>query len=121
MNDEEDNVSHNNVEKRLCHYLKEFHSGREKAVSSKELEAAFSMKGTEIRKTVNALRCAGNPICSDSFGYYFAATQEEIRATVLQLNSRITKIAKARNGLLSSDSVRWTGEILSKGGTACAE
>ncbi len=114
-------MSQDNVEKRLCHYLKEFHSGRGKAVSSKELEAAFSLKGTEVRKAVNALRCAGYPICSDSLGYYFASSQEEIRATVMQLNSRITKIAKARNGLLSSDSVRWTGSINFEGGKASAE
>jgi hypothetical protein len=35
-------------------------------------------------------------------GYYYAQTQDEVNATVAQLNGRITKIANAKNGLLAS-------------------
>ncbi len=59
------------------------------------------MKGTEIRRIVNSLRCKGEPICSDLDGYYYADNQLEINATIAQLSSRIQKIAQARDGLLN--------------------
>lgn len=91
--------SQSNMEKAFCDYLKMNCRGSDKAVSSKTLEAAFCVKGTEIRKMVNSLRCKGQPICSDFYGYYYAANQHEIDATVAQLNSRIRKIAQAKDGL----------------------
>lgn len=90
------------IDKALCEYLKRYHRGQENAVSSKELEAAFHVKGTELRRAVNRLRCDGYPICSDATGYFYAARQSEIRATVAQLTGRITKIAAATKGLLQS-------------------
>lgn len=90
-----------NMEEAFCKYLKENCRGSGKAVSSKTLEAAFHVKGTEVRKIVNALRCKGNPICSDFYGYYYAANQQEIDATVAQLDSRIRRITQAKNGLVN--------------------
>ena len=72
-------------------------------VSSKMLETVFHVKGTEIRRMVNSLRCKGEPICSDLDGYYYADNQHEINATIAQLSSRIHKIAQARDGLLNRD------------------
>lgn len=90
------------VDKALCEHLKKYHQGQESAASSKELEAAFHVKGTELRRAVNRLRCDGHPICSDATGYFYAARQSEIRATVAQLTGRISKIAAATKGLLKS-------------------
>lgn len=42
----------------------------------------------------------GQPICSNENGYFYAARQSEIRATVAQLTGRISKITAAKNGLL---------------------
>ena len=95
-------MSELNMETALCRYLRTHHTGRQNAASSKTLEAVFHVKGAEIRKTVNALRCGGFPVCSDTAGYYYAATQAEVNTTVAQLNSRITKISNAKNGLLAS-------------------
>ena len=61
------------TDKALCEYLKKYRHGQESAASSKELEAAFHVKGTELR-----------------------------RATVAQLTGRISKIAAATKGLLKS-------------------
>ena len=94
-----------NIEVALCNYLKTYHTGRINAASSKTLEKMFRIKGSDVRKTVNSLRCAGFPVCSDTVGYYYAATQEEINSTIAQLNGRITKISNARNGLLASLSL----------------
>ena len=60
------------------------------------------VKGTELRRAVNRLRCDGHPICSDATGYFYAARQSEVRATVAQLTGRISKIAAATKGLLKS-------------------
>ena len=90
------------IDKALCEYLKEYRRGQERAASSKELEAAFHVKGTELRRAVNRLRCNGHPICSDATGYFYAARQSEVRATVAQLTGRISKIAAATKGLLKS-------------------
>ena len=90
------------TDKALCEYLKQYRRGQESAASSKELEAAFQVKGTELRRAVNRLRCSGYPICSDATGYFYAARQSEIRATITQLTGRISKIAAATRGLLKS-------------------
>lgn len=90
------------IDKALCEHLKKYHRGQESAASSKELEAAFHVKGTELRRAVNRLRCNGHPICSDATGYFYAARQSEVRATVAQLTGRISKIAAATKGLLKS-------------------
>ena len=90
------------IDKALCEYLKKYHKGQENAASSKELEAAFHVGGTELRRAVNRLRCDGYPICSDATGYFYAARQSEVRATVAQLTGRISKIAAATKGLLKS-------------------
>lgn len=47
------------IDKALCEYLKKYRRGQESAASSKELEAAFHVKGTELRRAVNRLRCDG--------------------------------------------------------------
>ena len=37
------------IDESLCAYLKKYHKGQENAASSKELEAAFHVGGTELR------------------------------------------------------------------------
>ena len=90
-----------NIEDSFCECLERYHKGSTNPVSSKKLEAVFHLKGVEIRKLVNSLRCQGKPICSDYYGYYYAANQQELNATVAQLSSRINQITKARDGLLN--------------------
>ena len=85
------------IDESLCAYLKKYHKGQENAASSKELEAAFHVGGTELRR-----RCDGHPICSADSGYFYAARRLEVRATVAQLTGRISKIAAAAKGLLQS-------------------
>ena len=74
------------IDESLCAYLKEYRRGQENAASSKELEAAFHVGGTELRRAVNRLRCDSHPICSADSGYFYAARRLEVRATVAQLN-----------------------------------
>ena len=90
------------IDKALCEYLKKYRRGQESAASSRELETAFHVDGRGLRRAVNHLRCEGHPICSNTAGYFYAARQSEIRATIVQLTGRISKIAAAKSGLLKS-------------------
>lgn len=97
-----DNV---NINDRLLSYLKRNHTGEGRAVQSKCLEIIFDMSGRKIRDIVNALRCEGYPICSDDGGYYYGANKYEVLESIRQLNSRIDKIAEAKNGLVDALSL----------------
>ena len=83
----------------IAKHLKEYHCGELRVVPSRELEAAFQIRGPDLRRLINSLRGDGIPICSSDAGYYYAGTEEELRRTIWQLRSRIKKIAHAKRGL----------------------
>ena len=83
----------------LVEHLKRYHFGEENAVTSKELEAAFSVKGIELRNIINTLRRSGVPIASSANGYFYAATAHEVRATIAHMSHRIIGISRAIDGL----------------------
>ena len=74
---------------RLAEHLEHHHSGAANAATSRELERAFGAKGKELRDAVNALRRKGIPIASNGSGYFYAATEQEVRATIAHLTHRI--------------------------------
>ena len=78
------------INEALAEYLALYHKGEANAVTSRELECSFQMRGDGI------------PICSFEGGYYYAATAEELERTIRQLRSRIKKIAFAERGLSSA-------------------
>ena len=84
----------------ICNYLKKYHTGKENAVFSRDLERLFSMDGRTLRRKISSLRQDGHPICSDETGYYYAESQKEINATICRLNTLVTKISNARTGML---------------------
>ena len=53
----------------LAEYLALHHKGEVNAVTSRELECSFQMRGSELRREINALRGDGIPICSFEGGY----------------------------------------------------
>lgn len=53
----------------IAAYLKTYHKGAERVVSSRELEAAFQIRGPDLRRLINSLRGDGVPICSSASGY----------------------------------------------------
>ena len=77
------------INEALAEYLALYHKGEVNAVTSRELECSFQMRGSELRREINALRGDGIPICSFEGGYYYAATAEELERTIRQLRSRI--------------------------------
>ena len=88
------------INEALAEYLALYHKGEANAVTSRELECSFQMRGSELRREINALRGDGIPVCSFEGGY--AATAEELERTIRQLRSRINKIAFAERGLSSA-------------------
>jgi transcription initiation factor IIE alpha subunit len=90
----------NDIQSHFLAYLRKRHKGRKKAVTSGELESVFNIKGSEVRRIINDLRCCGHPVCSDNTGYYFAGNEKELNATIAQLTGRAEKILKARDGLV---------------------
>ena len=66
------------INEALAEYLALYHKGEANAVTSRELECSFQMRGSELRREINALRGDGIPICSFEGGYYYAATAEEL-------------------------------------------
>ena len=65
---------------RLAEYLEQYHMGALNAATSRELELTFGIKGIQVRHMVNALRRDGVPIASNGSGYFYAATDQEVRA-----------------------------------------
>ena len=84
---------------RLAEYLEQYHMGALNAATSRELELTFGIKGIEVRHLVNQLRRDGVPIASSGNGYFYAATEQEVRATIAHLTRRISGIAAAIRGL----------------------
>ena len=84
----------------ICEYLNKNHTGKEKAVYSRELQRLFCIDGRNLRRKISSLRKDSFPICSDETGYYYADNQEEINDTVCRMNELVTTISNARIGLL---------------------
>ncbi len=86
-------------DKRFAEYLRQYHLGESRAATSRELEITFSARGKEIRDAVNRLRRNEVPIASSASGYFYAATEQEVRATIAHMTHRISGIAAAIRGL----------------------
>lgn len=52
------------INEALAKYLKHYHKGEANAVTSRELECSFQMRGSELRREINALRGGGIPIAA---------------------------------------------------------
>lgn len=89
-------------DKQLAGHLQKYHLGESGAATSRELERTFSVRGKELRDAVNRLRRRGVPIASSSNGYFYAATEQEVRATIAHMTHRISGIAAAIRGLNKS-------------------
>ena len=76
--------------------------GQENRITSRDLESITNLKGTQIRAEVNRLRTKGAPIASDDKGYYIATNQEELTATIKNLESRRNAMNRAIEGLMEA-------------------
>ena len=90
------------MDQRIAEHLKRYHRGERNAITNRELEAAFGIKGRDVRNLINRLRRRGVPICSCAMGYYYADTEAELTHTIRQLLSRSREIAAAGSGMMKA-------------------
>ena len=76
--------------------------GQDSRITSRDLESITNLTGASIRAEVNRLRTAGAPIASDDKGYYIATTEEELTATIKNLQSRRNAMNRAILGLIEA-------------------
>ncbi len=93
-------------------FLMKHHIGPERVIQSRQLESYFDLNTRSLRRIIHSLRCKGVPICSDENGYYVARIEDDLEQTIAHLNSRIEKIANARNGLLKAVGAMGCGDGL---------
>ena len=87
------------LQARLLAHLKRRHTGRANAVPSRRLEKKFGIAGSTLRRAVLCLRRAGEPVCSDAAGYYYAADFPELWSTIDRLETRLTGSSMVVRGL----------------------
>jgi predicted transcriptional regulator len=73
--------------------------GEGNRITASEINKITNMRGSTVRFHVNKLRSEFVPIASDERGYFIAEKPEELNHTIAQINSRIHKMIKAREGL----------------------
>lgn len=56
-------------------------------------------QGAGLRRVINSLRQKGYPICSDTGGYWYASSKEELIENVEALKGRAIKILEAARGM----------------------
>ena len=86
----------------LLSLLKNGYVGAENYITSAEIEKALSINDRTVRNIINKLRTEGQPIGSNTDGYFYAQNVEEIEQTISCLLGRIKKVITATDGLVTS-------------------
>jgi len=88
----------------LLEHLKNNSIGAENALSGRRLSSIFGVTSPDVRRIVNTLRSDKQPVCSDSSGYFYASSTQEIDMTIAHLASRTRQMNRAIKGLYSAKS-----------------
>ncbi len=99
------------IKEKVYHYLKNHHTGKERAIHSKELEDRFLLSGRSLRRVIGSLRLDGVAICSNENGYFYAGNQTEINDTIGRLTELAVKISNSKNGLMFASAVSSTAPV----------
>ena len=86
----------------LLDLLKNNYVGAENFITSTEIEKALSINDRTVRNIINRLRSEGQPIGSNTDGYFYAQNAAEIDQTISNLLGRIKKVITATDGLVTS-------------------
>lgn len=97
-------------------WLKENHTGRDKAVKVRDLRAWGSVR--RVRGMVRQLRKKGWPICSCHEGYYVAESQQDLIDTVRMLQRMADGVESTAFSLLTTARFlgEWKGLAMALGG-----
>ena len=78
-----------------CNVLDFIPEGEQNAISARELSQLLHCHRREITLAINALRCGGEVICSNTHGYYRPTCVQDAMRTYRHMTSRQREIAKA--------------------------
>lgn len=88
-------------------------TGRENAVTGRELASLLDLDGREISRTIERLRADGVPVCatcdSSRPGYYLAEGSEDLERYIASLDRRLRAIRLTREALAET-LARQTGQ-----------
>ena len=79
--------------------------GAKNRITATEIKRLANIDGATVRRIVNNSRANFVPIASDKKGYFIAETPNELDHTIAQINSRIHKMIKAREGLKKAQKI----------------
>ena len=71
--------------------------------TSKELEIAFSINGSQLRKLAQYARRKGELICSGDKGYSYSLNKNEINSTLIHLKRRVASMQETINAIENSN------------------
>lgn len=88
---------------KVLRFLRDECNGKTNAKYSAEICGPCYIQESQLREIVNELRRRGHPVCSSSStGYWYAAAESDIDATITHMISRRTSINSALRGLRSA-------------------
>ena len=99
------------LERAFLEYMKRFHTGKENAAHSKELEALFFISDRKIRNIVRKLRDMKCPICSGSCGYYYAKDREELEGSTKWLRQFASAVSDTVISVVSAKVIELDGKV----------
>lgn len=89
-------------------------SGRENAVTGRELASLLGMDCRDVSRTIEKLRADGEPVCatcdSSRPGYFLAEGPEDLERYIASLDRRLRAIRRTR-AALEETLLRQTGRI----------
>lgn len=97
------------MKEEIKEYLQNYCCGSANSIKSENLQRELNCDKRELERHIHDLRQDGVPICSWRMGYYFADTEDDVRATIKQMQGRIKKMNQAINGLKE-----YAGELKTK-------
>lgn len=87
---------------RVLALLKATAIGGHNAVKAPKIRDYTGIGDSKLRAIVNQLRTEGHPICSDSRGYFYAQSSDEVKQSIRSLSNRADNIGLAIDGLIQA-------------------
>ena len=89
----------NDKEIEIAYKLKNYHRGRQRAITYKELAKVLRINERELRNVVALLVIKGELIGASQEGYFWITSEEEYQIARAEIISRISKLRLRLDGL----------------------
>ena len=88
------------IEELVLRHLRDWASARSLAQKRPSIARQLSLTTREVEMAIQALRVAGEPICSSSDGYWISDDPAEVEAMVERLRHRVQTQCVTLSGLM---------------------